>query len=140
MQWNTCAISYRDAIGMGFAEMLLARLARPLPCRCLPLASLRRFRYQPLAGGGFTTWFRNFLVHQVHCGRRCEDLRTASRASACHRYKCYPSGDSSPSQADIKVTRDLVRAGQILKIEVLDHVIMGQGNFSSLKSLGYLYA
>jgi DNA repair protein RadC len=35
------------------------------------------------------------------------------------------------------VTRDLVRAGQILKIEVLDHVIMGQGNFSSLKSLGY---
>jgi hypothetical protein len=38
------------------------------------------------------------------------------------------------------VTWDLVRAGQILKIEVLDHVIMGQGNFSSLKSLGYLYA
>ncbi|MGO8838231.1 MAG: JAB domain-containing protein [Limisphaerales bacterium] len=35
------------------------------------------------------------------------------------------------------MTRDLIRAGQILKIEVLDHVIMGSGNFSSLKALGY---
>jgi DNA repair protein RadC len=53
---------------------------------------------------------------------------------------CHPSGESSPSQADIKVTRDLIRAGQILKIEVLDHVIMGSRNFSSLKSLGHFYA
>ena len=48
--------------------------------------------------------------------------------------------ESSPSQADIKVTRDLIRAGQILKIEVLDHIVMGSGNFSSLKSLGHFYA
>jgi DNA repair protein RadC len=34
------------------------------------------------------------------------------------------SGESSPSDADIKATRDLIRAGQLLKIEVLDHVIM----------------
>jgi len=51
-----------------------------------------------------------------------------------------PSGESSPSDADIKVTRDLIRAGQILKIEVLDHVIVGHGNFSSLKALGYFFA
>ena len=37
----------------------------------------------------------------------------------------HPSGDPTPSEADIKVTRDLIRAGQLLKIEVLDHVIMG---------------
>ena len=37
----------------------------------------------------------------------------------------HPSGDASPSEADIKVTRDLIRAGQMLKIEVLDHVIIG---------------
>ena len=36
----------------------------------------------------------------------------------------HPSGESSPSEADIKVTRDLIRAGQVLKVEVLDHVIM----------------
>jgi DNA repair protein RadC len=48
----------------------------------------------------------------------------------------HPSGDASPSEADIKITRDLIRAGQLLKIEVLDHIIMGQPNHSSLRSLG----
>ena len=37
----------------------------------------------------------------------------------------HPSGDATPSEADIKVTRDLIRAGQLLKIELCDHVIMG---------------
>jgi DNA repair protein RadC len=50
----------------------------------------------------------------------------------------HPSLDSSPSEADIRVTRDLVRAGQLLKIEILDHVIIG-ASFSSLRSLGYFH-
>ena len=37
----------------------------------------------------------------------------------------HPSGESTPSEADIKITRDLIRAGQLLKIEVLDHIIIG---------------
>lgn len=49
----------------------------------------------------------------------------------------HPSLDSSPSEADIRVTRDLVRAGQLLRIEILDHVIIGS-TFTSLRSLGYL--
>ena len=49
----------------------------------------------------------------------------------------HPSGESTPSEADIRVTRDLIRAGQLLKMEVLDHVIVGNGNFSSLRTLGY---
>jgi DNA repair protein RadC len=54
----------------------------------------------------------------------------------------HPSGDPSSSDADIKVTRDLIRSGQLLKIEVLDHVIIGTGNpgCSSLRPLGYLFA
>ena len=44
-----------------------------------------------------------------------------------------------PSEADIKVTRDLIRAGQPLKIEVLDHVIVGNPNFCSLRQLGFFY-
>ena len=51
----------------------------------------------------------------------------------------HPSGDSTPSEADVKVTRDLTRAGQLLKIEVLDHVVIGQSTHSSLRSLGYFY-
>lgn len=49
----------------------------------------------------------------------------------------HPSGDSSPSEADIKITRDLIRSGQLLKIEVLDHVVMGRAQHTSLKALGY---
>lgn len=49
----------------------------------------------------------------------------------------HPSGEPQPSEADIKVTRDLIRAGQLLKIEVLDHVIVGNPNHCSLRQLGY---
>ncbi len=52
----------------------------------------------------------------------------------------HPSGEATPSEADIKVTRDLIRAGQLLKIEVLDHVIMGNPNHCSLRELGYFYS
>ena len=52
----------------------------------------------------------------------------------------HPSGDPTPSEADIRVTRDLIRAGQVLKMEVLDHVIVGAGEtFTSLRTLGYFY-
>jgi DNA repair protein RadC len=49
----------------------------------------------------------------------------------------HPSGEPQPSEADIKVTRDLIRAGQLLKVEVLDHVIVGRPNHCSLRALGY---
>lgn len=56
----------------------------------------------------------------------------------------HPSGESDPSDADIKVTRDLIRAGQTLKIEVLDHVVVGHPDHgkghTSLRELGYFYA
>lgn len=51
----------------------------------------------------------------------------------------HPSGDPAPSDADIKVTRDLIRAGQLLKIEVLDHIIVGNPKHCSLRELGYFY-
>jgi DNA repair protein RadC len=49
----------------------------------------------------------------------------------------HPSGDPTPSEADIKVTRDLIRAGQLLKIDVLDHVIVAADRFVSLRTLGF---
>jgi len=51
----------------------------------------------------------------------------------------HPSGDATESQADIKVTRDLMRAGQLLKIEVLDHLIIAGNEYRSLKALGHFY-
>jgi len=52
----------------------------------------------------------------------------------------HPSGDATPSEADIKVTRDLIRAGQLLKIELVDHVIIGNQTRTSLRELGYFYS
>jgi DNA repair protein RadC len=48
----------------------------------------------------------------------------------------HPSGDPAPSQADVKVTRDLIRASEVIKIEVLDHVIIGHSARVSLRELG----
>ena len=49
----------------------------------------------------------------------------------------HPSGEPEPSEADVKVTRELIRAGQLLKIEVLDHVIIGRGSHASMRAQGY---
>lgn len=61
-------------------------------------------------------------------------------ASALVLIHNHPSNDPTPSEADIKVTRDLIRAGQLLKMELLDHVIMGNPQHSSLRELGYFYS
>lgn len=45
----------------------------------------------------------------------------------------HPSGDPAPSPEDVRVTRDLVAAGRLLDVEVLDHLIIGQGRYVSLK-------
>ena len=51
----------------------------------------------------------------------------------------HPSGDATPSGADIQLTRRLVKAGDVLGIDVLDHVVIGDGGeFSSLRDLGYM--
>jgi DNA repair protein RadC len=60
-------------------------------------------------------------------------------ASAIVMMHNHPSGEATPSEADIKVTRDLIRAGQLIKIEVVDHVILGNPKYSSLRELGYFY-
>ena len=64
-------------------------------------------------------------------------------ASAVILMHNHPSGDPSPSPADIKVTGQMRRAGEILGIEVLDHVIVGDSSqcpahpYASLRELGH---
>jgi DNA repair protein RadC len=50
----------------------------------------------------------------------------------------HPSGNSSPSKEDIEVTKRLVEVGRIVGIELLDHIIVGDDNFVSLKEKGYV--
>ena len=81
------------------------------------------------------------LVHQREVFRPAV-IGAAAAIVVMHN---HPSGDPSPSEADIKVTRDLIRGGQLLKIEVLDHVVMGQPGegqkgYASLRELGYFFS
>jgi DNA repair protein RadC len=50
----------------------------------------------------------------------------------------HPSGDPTPSDDDYKITSDLLAAGKILGIEVLDHVIVGRGRFASFSEAGLM--
>lgn len=50
----------------------------------------------------------------------------------------HPSGDPQPSHEDLELTNRLVEAGQIIGIELLDHIIIGHSNYISLKEKGLL--
>ena len=50
----------------------------------------------------------------------------------------HPSGDPAPSQEDMELTKKMVEAGKVMDIAVIDHVIVGQGKYVSLKEKGAL--
>jgi len=60
-------------------------------------------------------------------------LSNASGIIVAHN---HPSGDPSPSPEDVAITRSIVSAGEMLDIEVLDHIILGNKRWISLKERG----
>jgi DNA repair protein RadC len=112
------------------------RLRRVESFQILLLNTRRRLiRVAEISDGTLDT----LLVHP----REVFEQAIAASAAAIILLHNHPSGDPTPSEADIKVTRDLIRAGQLLKIEVLDHVIIGRAtrerrkDYVSLRELGY---
>ncbi len=104
-------------------------------CECffaLLLNTRRRVKAHVLVAHGTLD---TILVHPREVFRAA----ITANASAIVLAHNHPSGEATPSEADIKVTRDLIRAGQLLKIDVVDHVIIGNGQRVSLKELGYFY-
>ena len=101
----------------------------------LPNTRRRLIRVAEISDGTLDT----LLVHP----REVFEKAISANAAALVLVHNHPSGDPTPSEADIKVTRDLIRAGQLLKIEVLDHVILGRStpewpqDYLSLRALGY---
>jgi DNA repair protein RadC len=97
----------------------------------------RLIRVEQISQGTLDT----ILVHP----REVFKSAIAANASAIVLVHNHPSGDPAPSEADIKVTRDLIRAGKLLKIDVLDHVILGRASkertqdYASLRELGFFY-
>ncbi|HVV00263.1 MAG TPA: DNA repair protein RadC [Verrucomicrobiae bacterium] len=121
---------------------LLREESRALGVECFHVVLLntrrRLIRVEQITQGTLDT----LLVHPR------EVFRTAilANAAAVVLAHNHPSGDPTPSEADVRVTRDLIRAGQLLKIDVLDHVILGlptqdqPRDYVSLRELGYFYA
>lgn len=70
--------------------------------------------------------------------RVAEVFREAVRKNACAIIVAHnhPSGDPAPSPDDVAVTRAIVQAGKMLDIDVLDHLVIGQGRWVSLKERG----
>ena len=98
----------------------------------------RLIRWEQISQGTLDT----LLVHP----REVFKSAIAAGAAAIVLAHNHPSGDPTPSESDIKVTRDLIRAGQLLKIEVLDHIILGRcsperkNDYVSLRELGFFYS
>ncbi len=97
----------------------------------------RLIRVEHISQGTLDT----ILVHP----REVFKMAINANAAAIILVHNHPSGDPTPSPADISVTRDIIRAGDLLKIQVLDHVILGQRteangkDYASLRELGYFY-
>lgn len=62
--------------------------------------------------------------------------RNASRLIIAHN---HPSGNLSPSQMDLDLTKQILQAGQVMGIPVLDHLILGNGNYQSLREITSLW-
>ena len=86
-------------------------------------------------------------VHRAHVGSlnssvvhpreifKSAILNNSSSIIVAHN---HPSMDTSASKEDIDVTKRLIEAGKLMGIDVLDHLIVGENTFSSLKEKGYI--
>ena len=94
---------------------------------------------------------RNYMLHQydAYVGslnstliRVADIFREAVRWSAAAMIVAHnhPSGDPTPSPEDVQITRNLVEAGHLIDIELLDHVIVGHNRFVSLRERGLAFA
>jgi DNA repair protein RadC len=59
-------------------------------------------------------------------------------AAAVVMFHNHPSGDPQPSGEDVELTRRMVAAGELMGVHVIDHVVLGDGRYCSLKESGYL--
>jgi len=66
---------------------------------------------------------------------RAAVLQSAANVIVAHN---HPSGDPTPSTEDVHLTRQLVDAGKLLDIEVLDHIIIARSGYASLRERGLL--
>ena len=92
----------------------------------------------PIKVTGQETIFEGTLNASVFHPREIFRFAILENANSIVLVHNHPSGDPQPSQEDIKATKQLIEAGNQIGIKVLDHVIIGDGIFVSLKEEGFI--
>lgn len=136
LQYESPVLDNPESVVRLLREKNLARSVESLQVVLLNTRK-RLIRVDEISNGTLDT----LLVHPREVFRAA----IAGNAAGIVLVHNHPSGDPSPSEADIRVTRDLIRAGQLLKIEVVDHIIIGlpaesrARDYASLRELGHFY-
>ena len=85
-----------------------------------------------------TTVFEGTLNASVFHPREIFRFAIEESANSIVLVHNHPSGDPQPSQEDIRATKQLIEAGNHIGIRVLDHIVIGDGIFVSLKEEGFI--
>ena len=85
--------------------------------------------------GERTVYRGNLAGSSVRVGEVYRDAVRACAAAVVVVHN-HPSGDPTPSAEDLRITAELADAGRLLDIELLDHLIVGRGRWTSLRALG----
>lgn len=85
--------------------------------------------------GERTVYRGNLAGSSVRVGEVYRDAVRACAAAIIVAHN-HPSGDPSPSGEDLRITAELADAGRLLDIEMLDHLVIGRGRWTSLRALG----
>ena len=121
------------------------RIKSPADAASLLLADMGALEQEELRTIIVDTKNQVLKVHTVYMGslntavlRIAEVFREAIRLNAAALIVAHnhPSGDPTPSAEDVQVTRQLVEAGKLLNIDVLDHLVIGSQRWLSLKERG----
>jgi DNA repair protein RadC len=82
-----------------------------------------------------TVYIGSLNSAQVRVGELFKEAIRCNAAAVIVAHN-HPSGDPAPSPEDVSVTRQIVEAGKLLNVDVLDHLVIGQGRWVSLKERG----
>ena len=146
---KTCQIMAALELGRRIASLApeeRAQIACPQDAANLVSAEMSLLAQEHLAVLLLNTRNRVMARRTIYIGtvnssavRPAEVLRPAIRENAPSIIMVHnhPSGDPTPSPEDVAITRDMVSAGKLMDIELLDHLVIGQGGrFTSLKEKG----
>lgn len=125
VKYTTTSLESPDDVKAFFGEMGLEDLAEEVFAMVCVDAKAHVVGYHEISHGDTSST----IVHPREVYKRAL-LNNAYAIVACHN---HPSGDSTPSEEDIEMTRRLNEAGELMGVKLFDHIIIGNGETFSFK-------